>query len=121
MINLLPPVRFAAGSSSFLPLFVLLMHGGWQIMKMKKFLDKKVAEGKARPKLRDLDLTIPPAPWLNLRWYVSSHFSSSAPVFTLCDVGASRRARRTSRNSPTWTSSSAIGTSSLLALSKGLI
>lgn len=83
-----------------------MREGGLQIMKMKKFLDKKVPEGKARPKLSDLDRTVPPVAWLIVRWYVFFHSSSSAPILTVCDVGASRRARRTSRNSPTRTSSS---------------
>ena len=37
-------------------------------MDIKRYLEKKVKIGKPRPKLKDIDPSIPAGAWLVLRW-----------------------------------------------------
>jgi len=42
------------------------------VEEMKKHLSRRVAAGKSKPTLRDVDPTVPNAAWLILRWCVAS-------------------------------------------------
>lgn len=42
------------------------------VEEMKKHLSRRVAAGKSKPTLRDIDPTVPAAAWSVLRWCVAS-------------------------------------------------